>query len=341
MPAELHFWHPSHLSHARGNLTWRHVNTLNSPISSSSWLGNGAALADVYELIFTKSGSTVTVTVNALIHGSKNPYHNMGGSLVAIADGSTVNTRIVPGVGLVLSASTDTGWKARVSVGNYLADDGTYEQFFGAGIVEEGVATTGKRVAVKNVGADDAASIVIYSCPGIYWTGTNADSIIKLIGTHTNPSRHKMAIPGSYTISFADWKNAPSGSGKKSCDIRVDGNVAVNDAELDGITTYQYGVSGYDDANDRLKGLRIVLQDTTTDPSAITATLVVAASGYTYQQFAADSGGTPGSYAFQDVTIGTITAGSAGYFWVRFLPPEGAGPGAIRHAIPKIRCLSI
>jgi len=347
MAAELHFWHPSHLADAKGRLTWRHVNILNAPVVSSTWLANGAAVADVYELVFNKSGSVVSCTVTALIHGAKNPHQNLSG-IVVTADGSTVNNVVVPGVGLVFSAATDTGWKARISVGNFLNDDGSYERFFGYGIVEEGATSTSQRVAVRNIGADDAANTAVYSCPGLHWSGTNATQIVKRIGPHTNVARHKLATPGTYSITFADFKDDPGGSGKKICDVIVNGNLAINDALMDGATVYQYGVAGYDDASDRLRGLHIVLQDTTLNPVGITVTLVVASSGYTYVQFAADAGGSPGPYAYQDLTLtesgkptGTITSGGAAFFWHRLAPPEGAGPGAIRAAIPRIRCLSI
>lgn len=347
MSAELHFWHPSYLTAAKGCLTWRHVNTLNAPVVSSNWLGNGAAIADVYELVFSKAGSVVSATVDALIHGAKNPYRNMTGVTV-IADGTTPNVFLVPGVALVISASTDTGWRARVAVGNFLDDTGAWEKFFGYGIVEEGSASTAQRVALRNVGSDAGANTAIYSCPGLYWSGTNGDAIIRSIGPHTNPARHKLATAGTYTITFADFKDAPSGSGKKSCDVLVNGQLAVNDAEMDGVTVYQYGVTGYDDVADRLRGLHIRLQDTAANPVGITITLTVAASGYTFCEFAPDVGGAPGTFSYQDLALtepgqptGTISPGGAAFFWHRFAVPEGAGPGPIRLATPSARCLSI
>lgn len=342
MAADLQLWHPGFLSSAKGRLLWRHVNTLNAPVTSSQWLDNGAAIADVYELVFTKSGGVVYVTVDALIHPARNPYRDMSGSRVVTADGTTAHDNVVPGVRLVFAAGTDTGWKARVAVGNFLNDDGSYTPFFSAGIVDEGTATTGQRVAVKNVGSDPAGACMLVSLPGLHWTGTGGTAIVKSIRPHTNTARHKMAVPGTYTITFSDWKNAPSGSGKKSCDILVNGNVAVQDAELDGATVYQYGVAGYDDGADRLRGLGIVLQDTTADPTGTSITLRVAASGYTYHQFAPDSGGTPGAYAYQDLILtepgqpsGLITAGGTAYFWHRFAVPEGAGPGPLRESTPR------
>lgn len=346
MAADLHFWHPSYINDAKGKLTARGVNILNAPIISATWLNNGSAIADVYELIFNKSGSLITCTVDALIHGGKNPYRNMAGVSV-IADGTTRNDDVIPGVGLVLSASTDTGWKCRVAVMNFLNDDGSYEAFFGYGIVEEGMTTAGQRVAIKNVGSDDAANCMAYALPGLHWGGTGASAIITRIAPHTNPARHKMAVPGTYVITFSDWK-FDSGTGKYTCDILVNGNVAVNDAQMDGVTVFQYGVAGYDDTNDYLRGLQIVLANTTADPTSVTATLTVATSGYQYMQFAPDVGGTPGTYAAQDLQLtepgqsaGTITAGGAAFLWHRFAPPDGAGPGAIREAVPRLRCLSI
>ena len=141
-------------------------------------------------------------------------------------------------------------------------------------------------------------------------------------------------------ITFADWKTG--GSGKKTADVYVDGVKAIEDAEFDGSTVYQYGVSGYDDAADKLEGLRIVLADTTADPTSVTVTLYVTAE-HTWHEFAPDVSGSPGTYANQDLTLtesgestGTITIGGAAYFWQKWNLPGAAAAGALRKNIPLV-----
>jgi len=343
MPADLQLWHPDHLGDAKGKLQFRVVNTLNAPILSSpapTWLGNGAAIADVYELVFTNNAGTVTATRECLIEGTKNPYRNMTGVPV-VADGVTVNKNLIPGLGLVVSASVATGWKARVAIRNYLdlADDGDYTAFLSWGIIQAGITQTGRKIAVKNVGDSDAALTVLYVTPGFYIAGGSYESFIAKIEPHSNPTRHKMAVAGSYVLTFADWKDA--GGGKKSADLYVDGVKAIEDAIFNGTTLYEYGSgNGYDDGADKLKGLLIVLADTTADPTSLSLTLHVTAD-YTWVEFAPDVSGAPGSYANQDLDLtqsgqptGTILAGGSALFWMRENPPLGATVGALRK-----RCL--
>ena len=346
MAADLQFWHPDHLADAKGKLAWRHVNTVNTPVSSSTWLDDGTAIADVYELTFTKAGPVVSCTIECLIGGVKNPYRDMVGVTVT-ADGATPNTTVIPGIGLVFSASTDTGWKARVAVGNYLEDDGTYESFFAYGIVEAGNASVGQRVAVKNVGADAASTCVLYALPGTRHYGTDYEVFIAKIAPHTNPARHKLAVAGTYTITFADWKT-DGGTGKKTADVYIDAVKAIEDAQFDGATVYQYGVSGYVDGADKLKGLQITLCDTVVDPSAASLSLVVSTEGYPWVEYAEDVSGAPGAYSNQDLALtesgepaGTITVSGAAYFWHQWELPDAATAGAMRLMTQRIRGLTI
>lgn len=345
MSADLQFWHPDHLGDAKGKLLYRYVNTLNTPITALTWLGNGAAIADVYELIFAKSGGTVTCTVDPLIAGSKNPYRDMVGKTVT-ADGATPNLTLVPGLSIVLSGSTDTGWKARASIGNYLETDGSCTPFFSYGIVEAGETSAEQRVAVKNVGADDAVNTVLYSLPGLHMSGGSYETLLAFVRPHSSPTRHKLAVAGSYAITFSDWKNG--GSGKKTADIYVDGDLAVQDAEFDGATVYEHGSdNGYDDGADKLKGLQICLADVTDDPTAETITLTVR-DGSTWVKYASDSSGTPGAFSHQDLTLtaagqstGMIPAGGAAFFWHRWDPPLATAPAALREMLPRLRALTI
>lgn len=337
MPADLQFWNPTFLADAKGKLQWRHENTLNTPITSSTWLGNGAEIADVYELIAL---SATSVSVDALIGGSKNPYRNMTG-ITVVADGTTVNKLVVPGVGLIFSASLAIGWKGRVAVWNYLETDGTYVAFFSPGIVDSGTSSTGVKIAVKNVG--DAASGVttLYQLPHARLSGTGYESFVTLIAPHTSPTYHEAAVAGAYAITFADWKTTGA---HKSADVYVDAVLAIQDALFDGATVYQYGAgNGYDDAANKLPGLQLILALTTADPSTLALTLTVAV-GFDRAVVAPDVSGSPGTYADQDLVLtqsgessGVIQVAGAAYFWWKLTLPGSDLAGAIRVLRPTLR----
>lgn len=352
MPAELMLWHPDHLGDAKGKLQFRAVNTLNTPIVGTPvWLANGQAIADVYEFTCTDNdGGTATLTRECLIGGVKNPYRDMAG-VTAVADGSTPNLTLCPGLSVVLSASIAAGWKGRIAIYNYLEDDGSYTAFFGYGVVQSGAASTGQRIAVKNIGDATGTSCKLYALPGFYWTSTNGgESFVSAVANHSNATRHKLAAAGSYVITFQDFKDATGG--KKSCDIYVnkDGGGAhkcVEDALMDGSTVYQYGVTGYDDANDYLAGLAITMADTTSDPSSVVVTLVVTAD-YTWTEFAPDASGSAGTYANQDLVLtqsggptGTVEAGNAPFAWHRQNLPDAATAGLLRKVCVRTSGLTV
>lgn len=346
MPAELQLWHPDHLGDAKGKLQFRAVNTLNTPIVSAAWRGDGRAIADVYELVCTNVvGATATFTRECLVQGTKNPYRDMVG-VTATADDATANPGLVPGLNIVLDGDIAIGWKGRVAIYNYLDDDGSYTAFFSYGTVQSGEATAGQRVAVKNVGDATGTQAKIYALPGFYWTGTSgAEGVVKAILPHTSASRHKLAAAGTYTITFSDFKDA--GGGKKSCDINVGGTKCVEDALMDGTSTYEYGVAGYNDGADLLAGLSITLADTTDDPTGITVTLKVT-SDYTRMEFAPDESGSPGTYANQDLTLtqatkpaGTIEASGSAFLWHRDNQPGAAAPGDLRKYDIELSALTV
>lgn len=320
----------AHVGDPVGNLQVRYQNIVNTPIVSATWLDNGITLGDDYVLDFTKSG-TVNVKTSCNV---KNRYYDQTGKIVT-CDGVTVNRGIIPNVGLVFSASVDTGWQANVSVGNHMESDGSTVAVLSVGVVESGTSTAGTRCAACNVGDAPAQQEVLYSLPGIDYYGSGWDAFVKIIQPHSSTGRHKMASPATKTITFADWKTG--GGGKKTADIKVNGNVAVQDAIFDGSTVYEWGSgNGYDDANDYLQGLQIILADTVSDPSSITLTLKVL-DGWDLVQFAPDVTGSPGTYANQDLTLtqagqptGTIQASGAAYFWARDTLPLAEQAGDMR-----------
>lgn len=348
MSADIMLRHPSDVATATGNLLLRHENTINAPITtatvkSSTYSTNGQPIADTYQLDFTKVGAAFSVDVTCG-EGSKNPYQATGISITC--DGVTANDNVVPGIDLVFNAGIVTGWQAKVSIGAYMTAVPAITDVLNIGVVQSGSNSTQQKIAAVNIGADNSVDTTVSALPGMYWTPNTATNIVMLIDNHTDDTREHTATAGTYTITFANWgDDAPSG--KKKCDILVGGNTAVTTALFDGTTRYQYGVAAYDDANDYLQGLSIMLQDTTDDPSAVTVTLVVR-DGDDWCEFAEDNAGSPGSFATGSLTLtetgeaaGTITAGNLAYFWFRWNVPDSASPAAIRCMRAGIRGKSV
>lgn len=308
------------------DLDVRFENTTNTPIVSITWLGNGQAVAGTYVVTFTKSG-TVSATVVGQGDGStsRNPWGDRTG-LGVTADGSTENLDIIPGLGIVVSASTDTGWEATVTIGNYLNSSAVYTEILEFEIVTADTNSSQRQIACRNVGTEVAASTYIYALPGWYFDGTGAEQFIKALVPHSSPTRHKLAPKGIITITFANWED-DAGSGKKRADVLVDGNTAVTDALFDGVTQYEHGVSGYDDTNDYLAGMGIILPDTTSDPTSSDIDVDIR-DGYTWIAFAPDVSGSPGTWqtAGVDLSLGDIDPADHELFWIRCEVPSAAQP---------------
>jgi hypothetical protein len=324
-----------------GNLNLRYVNVVNTPIVSATFMDSGAEVADVYVLTFTVSGG-VSCVLSGL--NAKNPQYNRTVTGL-VADGSTPNTDLVRGVSIVLSASLATGWQAKLSIGAKMDGSGNVTQILDLDVVQAGTNTAGARVAAENIGDAPAQNCAAYALPGLTYSGTGYDTIIKKIAPHSETARHKMASTGTLVLTFANW--ATGGGGKKIADVKVGGVTCITGAIFDGTTVYQYGSgNGYNDSTDLLAGLQLILANTTVDPTGMTITVVVSAD-YTWWQFAPDSSGSPGTYANQDLTLteagqttGTILAGGAAFFWVRAAVPSAAAAGAMRMELPRLRGLT-
>lgn len=327
MSAELMLRYADHAADPVGDLDVRVENTINAPIDSIAWRGNGQAVAGTYVLDFHKSGATVTVDVSATGQGasSRNPWGDRSG-LAFVADDTTENLDVVPGLGIVGDSAIDEGWQAKITIGNYLSSGATETEILEFEVVTAGGQSSGRRVACRNVGSEIAQGVVVYSLPGWYFDGVGAETFIEKLIPHSDPTRHKLATKRTFVITFADWKD-DAGSGKKSADVLVDGNKAVEDALFDGITVWEYGhPSGkYDDVNDYLAGMGIVLPDTTADPTSSSITVVVR-DGYAWIEFAPDVSGSPGTYSGSDLTLGDIPAGDHEFFWIRGNVPSAAQP---------------
>lgn len=328
MSAELMLRYPSEADDPEGNLQFRAENTINTPFDAVTWNGTGRAWHGTYLLTFTKNGS---VTVDVLAEGQaadeRNPYGDRSG-LACTADGSTPNVDLVPGLDIVLDAATDTGWQGRITVGNYLSGAAVATEVLEWEVVEAGLVAEQRQIACRNVGTATADATEIYPLPGFTFDGAGSDTYILAIRNHSDPDRHKLAPKGTQVITFANWENDVP-TGKKRADILVDGDTAVVDALFDGATVYEHGepTGKYDNGNDYLAGLGIILPDIATDPTGSSIDLVTR-DGWAWVQFALDVTGAPGSWeaAGDDLTLGDIAAAAHELFWARINLPGSVSP---------------
>ena len=321
------------------SLQSRFENTISTPVLSISWLDNGEAIAGAYTIAFT-SGTSVNVTCD----DPKNEHVQTGKTVVA--DDATVNKDVIPGVGIVFSSSSASGWTAKVSVGAFMAGDGSSSRRFNTGTIEAGELSTQRKIAAINVGSESSSETEVYALPGLFVGGTDVDDFVAFVKNHTDPSRHTAATPGDYVLTFADYQNLAI----DTVDVYVnkDGGGAVKaieDAALDE-TLYQYGVAGYIDGSDALPGMAISLFDNG-DPTAKTFTIYVR-EGDDWIEFAPDVTGSPGTWQAGPIPLtelgeasGTITASGFAYFWVRVNVPLAATPGDMRFANLRSRGLTV
>lgn len=321
------------------NLLLRYENTISTPINSVSWLGDGEAISDVYTIAAT-SGSAVNVTAD----DAKNEV--VGTGISVTADDSTINYGVVPGVGIVFSSSLASGWTGKISIGALMATDGSTSDRFNVGVVESDDISTQRRIVAVNVGTEASAETAVYALPG-HFLEDNAQGWIEYLQNHTDPSRHALAEDGEYVITYGDYV---AGS-PDTCDVYVnkDGGgavKAVEDALMDG-TLYQYGVSGYIDAQDKFKGLGFAFTNEPGDPSALTHTFHVR-EGYLYVELAPDVTGSPGTWQAPPLTLtesgetsGTVTASGTVNFWFRLNVPDTATPGDRKLFVLRARGLTV
>jgi hypothetical protein len=331
--AQLRMYEPGQEASADGIIQLRVENVVSTPVVSSSYLGPGGAIAGEYLLEFTKTGSTFTVDVTG--SDPKNPWTR---DAVAItADDATENVDVIPGISFVFSSSIVTGWTAKATLFAYMDGSAVVTDRFNHGIILAGDASTEFQTSVKNVGTEDSADSVVYILPGCYIDDEDDYQWFATITNHSSTSRHKMALAGDYVISFADWKDGTGDhAGYKTADVLVDGVKTIEDAVFDGVTAYEYGDGiGYIDAADKFKGLRIILANTTDDPSSATPTLKVS-DAWAWVTVAPDSSGVSGTYTTDLViteageTTGTITAGNYTKVWFLVEVPSDKSPGDIR-----------
>ena len=340
MASQIMLREPSLETDPDGNLQLRWENTVNTPIVSASWLGNGQAVAGVYTLVVDTTGAAA---VDITAADAKNPWAATG--IPITADGSTQNDDVLPGVGIVFSATASTGWTGKISIGATMDSGGVTADRLNVGIVEAGDTSTARRIAAVNVGDEDSAQTNVYALPGFYLDGPGVELYVAELKLHPDPSRHGSAVAGDFEITFADYQ---SGTSPKTVDVYVDGTKAIEDAKLDGVTAYYYGSgNGYVDAADKLVGLSIILANDPGDPSAKTFDLYVR-EGSSWCELADDSGGSPGTWGAGPLELtesgevaGLITPAGFAYFHHRLNLPVGASPGALRLFTIRVRGLTI
>lgn len=319
------------------NLQFRWENTINTPIISAVWLDDGMAISDVYTVAATSSSA-----VNVTADDPKNEVVANGVSVVA--NDSTVNYGVVPGVGIVFSSSLASGWTGKISIGALMASGGSTSDRLNVGIVESGTISTQRRIAAVNVGSEASADTEVVALPWFFLEDDAIGWIVKL-DNHTDESRHDLAVPGDFDITYADYQ---SGASPPTADVLVNGTKAIEDAKFDGTTLYQYGKgNGYIDAVDKLLGLGIIFAASPGDPSSLTHTFHVRA-GYEQVQFAPDVAGSPGTWQTGPLTLtesgqttGTITASGIAYFWFRTNVGTSEAPGDRRFFNLKARGLTV
>lgn len=330
MPAaDIEYRYPAASGSATGNLRFRFENTSGTPIVSAVALDNGQGVAGVYSLTFNSPADTVDVVAD---DGSKNPNHATGVAIVA--DDVTVNYGVILGVGIVVSSTFGDGNTAKVSIGAYMTAAGATTDQLNSGIVESGEEDPDEiKIAAVNTGDRDAADCEVAPLPGFYWTPAAARAFVLRIDNHSLEAREALAQTGTKTITFANWAAGP-----KTADVYVGGSLCIASAIFDGSTRYEYGAgNGYVDATDLLKGLSIVFQDQSSDPTSTTITLKIDGDSYAWAEVAPDVSGQAGTWSPDPITltesgegVGIITQGGESLFWYRWSPPASAVVGDLR-----------
>ena len=336
MSSEIIFRDAASPSDPDANLLLRWENTINTPIISAAWEANGEAISDVYTI-----AATSATTVNVTAEDTKNEI--VGAGINVVADDSTPNYGVIPGVGIVFSSSLANGWTAKLSIGALMDSGAVTSDRFNVGIVESDDISTQRRIVAYNVGTEDSAESEVYSLPG-FFLEDDAQPFIKTLENHSSIARQGSATEGDFDITYQDYQ---AGS-PNTVDVYVGGVKTIEDAKLDGQERYEHGAgNGYIDAVDKFKGMAIIFVDDPGDPTAQTHTYHVR-TGSAYVELALDSSGSPGTWGSGPLTLtelgevsGVITPSGYVYFWFRTNIPSAAVPGDRRMFNLRARGLTV
>lgn len=313
----------------------RITNDSGTVLVSGTDQGNGEAISDEYNLTLSAvSGGTGTITVGTL--SPNNPYKGRVRTGVAL-DGTTIRRDVVPGVGLVFSASGVNTNTATVKVGVYL---GTFDAF-GVGA---GVPSAGTRHKVVNDGSgavSDAKVRLLVQAVLVKKTG----NALAYVRPFAEGATEKQAGGGSTrTMPYAISVINVSGSGvNKIGDLQVDGATLGAGTILDLQTGTLVSGTGlkavspsyaYRITSGPLTGTEFALDAAV--GSGDTANVLIFPSRYV--QIAPDVSGSAGTYGTVDVTLtqsgqsaGVIQPSGEAFYWVRVLVPSGAGSESNPH----------
>ncbi|MCP4897617.1 MAG: hypothetical protein GY906_11650 [bacterium] len=354
MPSTIRLRHTPVDGDSDGDLLFRFENTLGSPIvGTPTWLDNGQAVADSYVVTATVSGGVTLAIVCG--SDSKNPYQGTG--IAVVADGVTPNYNIVPGVGIVLSASIATGNEFKVAIGCAMTSAGAITDVMNVGVVQAGNSSTAQAISAVNVGSATSVQTSIASLPSFYWNNGSRGggrTFIDEIDNHTAENREKTAVAGSYELTWQNWADGTGGkAGYKVADLYVKApgdsvpELAAVAVPFDGESRIQHGHADYDDTEDKLQGLGYIPALTTSDPTSETVYLEVL-DGHDWWEFAEDSTGSPGTFSTDDLELtqsgqaaGTILTSQKALFHQQWSPPEGTEPSAMRLMRPSVRGLTV
>lgn len=203
----------------------RYANTSGAAIAAVSDLNTGEALADEYSLILSAvGGGTGTVTVDTL--SPNNPYKGRVVSGVVL-NGATVNTNVIPGIGIVFAGASANGNAGTVYVGLYL---GAFDAFG----VDAGQPFAVTRHRVVNTGSGPVsnalASLLTHSVM-LRQIGNALSRVAPFADGATEKETGDRTQPYNLVISAV----AGSGAGK-TCSLSVDG-VVVPAAQLTDLNT--------------------------------------------------------------------------------------------------------
>lgn len=306
----------------------RHTNSVGTPLVSSADAGNGENIGGVYTLTFTSVVAGVSAQVHVAVDSVNNPYRDSAtlspNPQTVNLDGSTVYSRVVPGVNLVFSSSGsfNSTWTAEVRCG--------ISEFRNAYLPEAGTTGTERRIRVLNSGSGPGQACKARLLPHVK-PFRIVGQIFADVREFAEAADEKLS--GNQVAPYVITVLGVLGSGaSKTMDFRVDGS-AVN---VENLTTAATGTS--DDLNvvdyyritaGGLEDVEFLLSQAAVNSDECNILIFV----NRYTQLAPDVTGAPGTWTGvgTDVdltetgqTVGTITASGVAYHWRRTLIPVGS-----------------
>lgn len=316
-------------------------DVVGTAIISVAKAGNGLQRAGIWTLTFNTVNPGVSAVCVVASADPHDPSRNSGGVAVLL-DGSTVHTNVIEGLGLVFSSGVgfNSSWTSTVYYGAYYDSGAAADRSITrVGQVTAGASSTARRIAVRNDGADLAASAQVVVVNGVRFTHGSGTPFVKL--EYTEISQTANFDPG-YAITFANKNTTPT---PDVVDILVDGStydvkrIDTGEAFPGGSAVPMDGATVLEWTSGPLTGLRFVLASSTANSD--TATIFVS-DGARLVKIAPDVSGSEGTYqagttALQLTEDGGLNAGEIGaaataFFWTKVVTQGSDSPvGNERH----------